>query len=249
MFRWIKIIFRILRHGIPMVFYSLFASVKKDKLSRIKRFRQLKFYLTNIYKRLDVKLYVTGLENIPNEQSYMITPNHQGLADGLIFFDLFNDPLAFVSKGELTKVPVAREILMTIGNIFMDRENLKEELKVMKKVRKSLLEDNQKWIIFPEGTRTKDPNYKLNEFKAGTYKFPMSINKKIIPCAIHGMTRVLDGKYNLKEYPVHVHFFKPFTKEDYKTLSTRDIALKCQTMIQEKVNEFIEIDKKILAKE
>ena len=246
MFRWIKIIFRILRHGIPMVFYSIFASFRKNKLSRIKRFKKLKFYLSNIFKRLDVKLYVTGLENIPNEQSYMITPNHQGLADGLIFFELFNDPLAFVSKGELTKVPVARELLITMGNIFMDRENLKEELRVMKKVRKSLLEDNQKWIIFPEGTRTKDPNYKLNEFKAGTYKFPMSINKKIIPCAIHGMTRVLDGKYNLKEYPVHVHFFKPFTKEDYKNLSTQDIALKCQTMIQEKVDEFIEMDKELI---
>ena len=248
MFRWIKIICKILRHGIPMVFYSLFASLRKEKISRIKRFRKLKFYLGNIFKRLDVKLHVTGLENIPNEQSYMITPNHQGLADGLIFFALFNDPLAFVSKGELTKVPVARELLITMGNIFMDRENLKEELRVMKKVRKSLLEDNKKWIIFPEGTRTIDANYKLNEFKAGTYKFPMSINKKMIPCAIHGMTRVLDGKYNLKEYPVYVHFFKPFTKEDYKTLSTQEIASKCQNMIQDKVNEFIEMDKKLLAK-
>ena len=129
---------------------------------------------------------------------------------------------------------------------FMDRNNLKEELRVMKKVRKSLLEDNQKWIIFPERTRTKDPNFKVGEFKAGTYKFPMSINKKIVPCAIHGIQRVLDGKYNLKEYPVHIHFFKPFTPEDYKNMTTQEISNKCQNMIQEKVNEFIEIQEKLI---
>ena len=248
MFRWIKIIFRILRHGIPMVFYCLFASINSNKISRIKRFKMLKFYLSNLLERVDVDLIVTGLENIPNEQSYMITPNHTSLADGMLFFTIFNDPLAFVSKAEAKKVPVARELLLTMGNIFMDRNNLKEELRVMKKVRKSLLEDNQKWIIFPEGTRTKDPNFKVGEFKAGTYKFPMSINKKIIPCAIYGVTRVFDGKYNLKKYPVHVHFFKPFTKEDYKSLSTQELALKCQTMIQEKVDEFIESDKELVKK-
>lgn len=248
MVRWIRIIFRILRHGIPMVFYCLFASIKSDKISRIKRFRQLKFYLSNLLERVDVELVVTGLENIPNEQSYMITPNHTSLADGMIFFTLFDDPLAFVSKAEAKKIPVARELLITMGNIFMDRNNLKEELRVMKKVKKSLLEDNQKWIIFPEGTRTKDPNFKVGEFKAGTYKFPMSINKKIIPCAIYGVTRVFDGKLNLKKYPVYIHFFKPFTKDDYKNLSTQDVATKCQTMIQNKVDEFIELDKKTLLK-
>lgn len=246
--RWIRIIFRILRHGIPMVFYVLFAYKNRETTSSIRRFRRLQYYLKNLDKKLDVELHVTGLENIPNEQSFMITPNHQSLMDGTIMFELFDDPLRFVSKGELTKIPVAKHILGVMGSIFMDRENLKEELRVMKKVRKSLLKDNAKWIIFPEGTRTKNENYRLNEFKAGTYKFPMSINKKIIPCAVHGAGRVLNGKYNFKKYPVYIHFFKPFTKEDYKVLSTQEIAQKCQTMIQDKVNEFIELDKKIIEK-
>lgn len=244
--RWIRIIFRILRHGIPMVFYVLFAYKNRETTSRIRRFRRLQYYIKELDKRLDVEIHVTGLENLPNEQSYMITPNHQSLFDGSIMFEFLNDPLQFVSKGELTRIPIAKHLLAVMGSIFMNRDNLKEELRVMKKVRKSLLEDNVKWIIFPEGTRTKNANFELNEFKAGTYKFPMSIDKKIVPCAIHGTSRVLDGKYNLKKYPVYIHFFKPFTKDDYKVLSTQEVALKCQTMIQEKVNEFIELDKKII---
>ena len=244
--RWLRILTRILGYGIPMVFYVLFNYKHRETISRIKKFRRLQYYLKNLDKKLDVELHVTGLENIPNEQSFMITPNHQSLMDGTIMFEIFNDPLRFVSKGELTKVPVAKHLLGVMGSIFMDRENLKEELRVMKKVRKSLQEENVKWIIFPEGTRTKDKNFKLNEFKAGTYKFPMSINKKIIPCAIHGTSRVLSGKFNYKKYPIYIHFFKPVTKEDYKDLSTQDIAIKCQTMIQDKVNEFIELDKKII---
>jgi 1-acyl-sn-glycerol-3-phosphate acyltransferase len=246
MIRWIKIIFKVLRYGIPMVFYVLFAYPRRDKISRMKRFKKLKYYLSHLHKDLDVKLIVTGIENIPNEQSFMITPNHQSLVDGSVMFEIFNDPLAFVSKGELTKVPVAKHLLGTMGSIFMKRDDLKEELRVMKRVRKSLLEDNIKWIIFPEGTRTKNENWALNDFKAGTYKFPMMINKKIIPCAIHGTGRLLNGKYDLKEYPIYVHFFKPFTKEDYKSLTTKEIAEKCQNIINEKLKEFIERDKKMI---
>ena len=73
----------------------------------------------------------------------------------------------------------------------------------------------------------------------------MTINKKIIPCAVHGSYRLLNSKYDYKVYPIYVHFFKPFTPEDYKTMSTQDIANKSQAMIQEKVNEFIEIDKNV----
>ena len=138
MIRWIKIIFRILGYGIPFVFYCLFAYPNRKKASRIKRFLKFKYYLSNLHRKLNVKLIVTGLENIPNEQSFMITPNHQSLVDGSIMFEIFNDPLAFVSKGELAKIPVAREVMGTMGSIFMDRDNIKAEFKVMMKVRKSL---------------------------------------------------------------------------------------------------------------
>lgn len=244
--RWLRIIFRVIRHGIPFIFYVLFAYPRRNKISRIKRFLKLKYYVSNLLDKVDMKLYVTGLENIPNEQSFMITPNHQSLPDGAVFFKIFNDPVAFVSKAEAKKMFVAREILGTMGSIFMDRDNLKEELRVMKKVKKSMLEDNVKWIIYPEGTRSRNENYRLNEFKAGTFKFPMQINKKIIPCCVHGTFRLLKGKYNLKEYPVHVHFFKPFTKEDYKIYNTQQIAKMTQDMIQEKLDEFIKIDNEMI---
>lgn len=246
--RWLRIIFRIVRYGIPMVFFVLFTYPKRDKISRMYIFKRLKFYLTNIHRDLDAELYITGLENIPNEQSFLITPNHQSLVDGSVLFEVFNDPLKFVTKGELMKVPVAKHILGVMGSIFMNRDELKEELRVMRKVKKSLLEDNVKWVIYPEGTRTRNHNYRLNDFKAGAYKFPMAIGKTIIPCAIHGSGRLLSGKFNYKKYPIHIHFFKPLTKNDYKGMSTQEISSKCKKMIQEKVDEFIEMDKKIIQK-
>lgn len=246
--RWLRIIFKVIRYGIPFVFYVLFTYPFRNKISRIKRFRKLQYYLKNLHKDLDVELHVSGLENLPNEQSFLIAPNHQSMLDGSVMFEILDDPIAFISKGEVTKVPVAKHILATMGSIFMNRDNLKEELRVMRQVRQSMLDENVKWVIYPEGTRTRDPNFKLNEFKAGTFKFPMQINKKIVPCAVFGSTRLINAKCHFKKYPIYVHFFKPFTKEDYKHMTTQDVANKCREMIQAKVDEFIQMDKKNVQK-
>ena len=244
--RWIRVIFKVIRYGIPFVFYVFFTYPFRNKISRIKRFRKLQYFLRGLHNDLDVEIRVTGLENLPNEQSFLVVPNHQSMLDGAVMFEIMDDPVAFISKYEASKIPVAKHILATMGSIFMDRNDLKAELKVMRQVRESMLTQNIKWIIYPEGTRTKDPNFKLNEFKAGVFKFPMQIKKKIVPCAMFGSTRIVNGKCDYKKYPVYVHFFKPLTYDDYKGMSTQEVASKCQNMIQEKLNEFIEMDKNII---
>ncbi len=225
------------------VHYSIWEYIKRKKTSRLIRYNKLRKLVLKEEKHLRIRYHVSGLENIPNEQSFMITPNHQSIVDVLIFFDLFKDPISFVAKSQLSKVPCARKIVPIIEGYFLERDNLRQEIKVMKNVQNSLLNDNIKWVIFPEGTRTKDPNFKLNTFKAGTYKFPMSIDKKIVPCALHGTSYVFDKKVHRKYYDVYVHFFNPLTPEFYKGKSTQEVSSYIENIIQEKVDEFIELDK------
>ena len=66
----------------------------------------------------------------------------------------------------------------------------------MKKIKVSLKEDNLKWIIFPEGTRSKNINHEVNEFKAGSFKMAMSQGVDIYPVATWGSFRVLDPQVN-----------------------------------------------------
>ena len=153
--------------------------------------------------------------------------------------------MSFVGKKSLKKVPVIGKVITNLHSLFIDREDIRQELKVMKGVQESIIKDDVRWIIFPEGTRTKDTvNYTCNDFKPGAFKYPMQEKKKIVPCAIFGTHRVLDKLDKHKEYPVYVHFFEPITPEVYKDLSTKEVALMTQNMVQAKVNEFMELDKK-----
>ena len=48
------------------------------------RYKKLRNLLFELGQRLNMKIYVTGLENVdPNEQ-YLFTPNHQSVFDPLI---------------------------------------------------------------------------------------------------------------------------------------------------------------------
>ena len=242
MWKYLRCVFKVIPNLFKILFFNMFHH-NFIKYSRVKLLNFTSNQMRSVSKKIGVKYIVTGKENLPNEQSYLITPNHQAAFDAVAMLSMFeNEPMAFVAKKELRHTPLVGNLNACVGSLFMDRSNIKSELKTMLKVKKSLENENMKWVIFPEGTRTKDPNFKLGEFKSGVYKFPMSLNKKIVPCAIYGTKRVLSFKDNHYEYPLYIHFFEPITPEFYKDKSTQEVSAYIQNMIQEKVDEFIKID-------
>lgn len=244
MWKYFISIIKVIPNFFKIIFFNLFHR-NNMKHSRVRMQRFISDEMRDVSRKIGVKFVVSGQENLPNEQSYLVCPNHQAAYDAVTMISMFkNEPMSLVAKKELRKVPLVGGLNNSLGSVFMDRSNLKQELKDMLKVRKSLQNDDCKWVIFPEGTRTKDPNFKLGEFKPGAMKFPMSIGKKIIPCAIYGTKRVLDPKDHHKEYPVYVHFFPPISKEQYEKMSTNEVAHLLKEMIQKKVDEFIEFDSK-----
>ena len=228
---------------IPILIYFLFNDLfnkNPKKCSRVKSCNILSDKLGKILKRCGVELVVTGRENLPNVQSYLICPNHQGMLDAFVIFSLFkNEPVSFIAKKSIKKIPFLSGIFKRTDGYFMDRSDLRSELKIMKNVRKSLAENDVKWVIFPEGTRTKDTiNYSLNPFKAGALKYPMQIKKPIIPVALYGTHHVFDLKDKRKKYKVYVHFFEPITSEFYMHKTTQEVSDYMQSLIEEKVQYF-----------
>lgn len=236
------IIFRSIIEVIRCFFFCIYYYPRRKTTSRLVRYNKIKDIITKENRHLRVNLIVSGQENLPSDQSYLITPNHQGIMDTLVLFECFEDPISYVAKNELSKIPFVKKIIPTIDGYFLERDNLRQEIKVMKNVQKSLKNDNIKWIIFPEGSRTKNPDFKMNDFKAGTFKFPMAISKKIVPCAIYGTSYVFNRHVHKKKYNIYVHFFEPLTPEMYKNMNTQEVASYAQKLIQDKVDEFIRIE-------
>jgi len=248
MWKIIKDVIKVIPTATHLFFYNLFHFGRRHKYSRTKMNKFLKKEISIVNRKIGIEFIVTGKENLPLEQSYMVCPNHQAALDALAMMSVFEeqDPISFIAKDSLVKVPVVGKIILEFGGLYLERDNLRQELKQMRKMSNSLKNDNIRWILFPEGTRTKDKeNFVMNEFKPGAFKYAMQQEKKLVPCAMFGTSRVLDKRFKWKKFPVYVHFFEPITYEQYKDKSTQEVAVMMHDIVQAKVNELIEQDKKI----
>ena len=109
--------------------------------------------------------------------------------------------------------------------LFLDRENLKQNLQVIIEAIKQVKAGISMWI-YPEGTRTKgDSELELGEFKAGSFKIAEKSGCKIIPVAMINTRRIMEEDFpRLHSAKVYVQFGKPIdlaelSEEDRKNIS------------------------------
>lgn len=181
-----------------------------------------------------VKIHSFGIENLPEEQGYLMAPNHQGLFDPLVLFETNEQPFKIIVKKELMKTMFLGDILRMLEAPAMDRSNLRGSMKIIKQATKDM-ENGINYCIFPEGTRTKNKN-KLLEFKPGTFKSVVDAKKPIVPIALIDCYKIFAENTARKE-DVQIHYLKPLYYEDYKDMNTTEIAHKVQSIIQECIDE------------
>lgn len=205
---------------------------KKEKYHIKLKYNRLRKLCLRIFKSLNGELDVKGLENVPH-QTVCFVSNHINLSDPLIYIVALNAPTTFVCKKEIASYPFVAKCVEDIEGEFIDRNNLKESLRTMMKVEASLKEGTKNWLIFPEGTRNKDSRALLLDFHHGTFRAPMKAEVPIIPCAIYGTHRLVSKKYKFKKYPVYLEFGKPLMPEEYKSMSTVEVANMMHSKIQQ----------------
>lgn len=191
---------------------------------------------------LNIDYRVEGQENIPEHGPVVITPNHQSLFDSLSFVITTNRPLVFIAKKETKKMPYVGIICAVLDGFFLNREDIRESLKLMKKVEEYLLnKEDPIIVVFPEGTRTKDPNLAIAEFKAGSYKPAYNAKATIIPAAMTGTPRILKFKTYLK-HRVDIRLGKPLYYDDYKDMTTVELAKYCENYAKETLEELHKVN-------
>lgn len=230
----------VLTTGVPIL-WDYFAWMRKyakhpEKYPIEKRFKKVQSLLQRLSRGFNVRYIVEGKENIPSEVSCLIS-NHLSAYDPVALICVMDNPVTFVAKKELEKSPFIAKIITGIEGLFLDREDLKQSLRIMMKVEDDLKNKKDKnWIIFPEGTRNHDPMANLKEFHHGTFRPAVKANVPIVPVAIYGTFRVLKRKPRYKKYPVFIKFLKPIYPEEYKDLKTPEIAKICQERIEQAIS-------------
>ena len=200
-----------------------------------KRNAKFRYLSQRIGKAMNVDLHVFGLENIPSDENFFLVSNHMSAFDPLPFLATIETPTTFVGKQELNKVPLLRTAIKALDVKSIERENLRQTLKVMLEVEEDLKKKERNWMIFPEGTRIRDPLLPVAEFHHGTFRPAWKTKTTILPAAIYGSFRVLKMKPQFKRYPVYVSFLKPIKAEDYAHLNTSDLAGMTRNLIQKEI--------------
>lgn len=206
---------------------------------RKKEYSYNSFYrrIFNLYERFilslfNVKVNVTGLEKIDKNSNFVLCFNHLSNLDTMVLDKILYDiPLVFIGKESLFKIPFFGKIITKVGYISLNRENLRSELKSIKRGIDLINNKISSVGVAPEGTRNFTDKILL-EFKPGCFRLVTKTDANIVIAIIKGTEKV---KENLifKKHIVNVDFVKVIEHEEMKDMSTNDISdLVMNTMLE-----------------
>ena len=224
-----------LLYKVPGWFYKMcrMAGDKEHKkYNDMERYRFLQMITKRANRAGRIHIECFGHENLPEDDGFVLFPNHQGLFDGLIFFETMERPFSIIMKKEVENLILVKQVREIIGAKLMDREDLRQSMTVIREVTKEVRE-GRNYIIFAEGTRSKEGN-KPGNFKGGSFKSATKAKCPIIPVALIDAFKPFDTN-SIKPVNVQVHFLKPIPYEEYKDMKTTEIAAEVKRRIEETI--------------
>lgn len=198
------------------------------------RYRHIQTIMHRAIRGGNIRLTVTGQENIPAQGGFMIYANHQGMFDALAIAATCDRPLGVVLKQELYNIPFIHQVCRCTQSYAMDREDVRQSLTVIRSVTEQV-QQGRPYVIFPEGTRSRRGNEML-EFHGGSFRCAVKSKCPIVPVALVDSFRVLDEKGS-KPVSVQIHYLSPIPYEVYGQLNTTQVAQLVKDRIQEVLDQ------------
>lgn len=222
---------------VPVWFFHVWKLGRpNDKHTEQERYDYLRQIVKKVNKAGRVEVNGYGLENIPENNGFILFPNHQGLFDMLALIDTCPRPVGVVIKKEASEIFLVKQVIALLHGIPIDRKDIKAALEIINRMSEEV-KAGRNYVIFAEGTRSKDGN-RILEFKGGTFKSAVNAGCPIIPVALVDSFRPFDIS-SIKKENVQVHYLKPLYPEQYVGLKTREIAHLVHDNIQGKIDEIM----------
>lgn len=142
-----------------------------------KKFRAFVVWFMNAFYTINAE----GLENIPDDESYILAGNHLNILDSWLLLALIDENLRFMVDKKLYRYKSWEKFFRMIGTFPIDPNNL--DIGAVKNVL-ALIKMQEKVVIFPEGK-----THKITAsvpFKPGVAKISVLANSQIVPFGISG---------------------------------------------------------------
>ena len=191
-----------------------------DKNLALKYYRAIaRFVLKTLLFLSGYKILIKNKEIIDeinnNDEPMLFVSSHKSIFDIITFYSLIDKPVCFISKIELSKIPIFSLWMKNIGALFLDRNDLRQGMQVIVKAI-DIIKNNESVYICPEGTRNKNADQTdLLEFKEGSFSIAKKTNCKIIPIAVYYENNVFENQFPfLKKTIIKIEFDNGFYPKD-----------------------------------
>jgi 1-acyl-sn-glycerol-3-phosphate acyltransferase len=176
------------------------------------------------------KKTVIGLENIPKDEAVLYVANHRSYFDIIVGYTSVPNLTGFVAKKEMQKVPFIRVWMRYLNCLFLDRDDIREGLKmVLDGV--ALVKNGYSIWISPEGTRNQGKD--LLPFKEGSLKIAEKSGCAIIPVALSNTDAQLEKQTPwVKSAHVIIEFGKPIYPKDLDKEQRKFLGSHVQKLLQ-----------------
>ncbi|HOO28362.1 MAG TPA: lysophospholipid acyltransferase family protein, partial [Lachnospiraceae bacterium] len=146
-----------------MFFRAVYYTIKMGWIGRHDKYTEEERYafVRKITKRANkcgrVIIDAYDTKNIPEKSGFIFFPNHQGLFDVLGLIESCPTPFTIVMKKEAGNVILLKQVISCLNGLLIDRSDMKQGLQVIKKMAEDV-KAGRNYVIFPEGTRTRNKN-------------------------------------------------------------------------------------------
>ena len=187
-----------------------------------------------------IKTHVSGYENVPKDNNFVLISNHQDNFDIMVYLPVFKDhPISFIAKEALFKAPIVGAWIGFLGNVpisrFADRAAAEAIINGIKRYKSGV-----PFGIFPEGKRSF--GNEMIEFKAGAFKLAMKPKADILIGVLYDVHKASKKKFYQK-LDVYVHFLPVLKYEEYKHMKSQELSEHVKSLIQAQLDVFNEAKK------
>lgn len=231
-----RILMMVLRNlfMVPYAWIRLcYRAAHADKYSEEDMYAFLRWIDLHANRGGNVHIDAHGIDNLPEENGFMLFPNHQGLYDVLAIIEASPRPFAVVAKKEIANIPFLKQVFACMKAYMIDREDVRQAMEVIVNVTKEV-KRGRNYLIFAEGTRSKNGNC-VGSFKGGSFKAATKARCPIVPVALVDSFKPFDTN-TIRPVTVQVHFLEPIYYEEYKDMKTTEIAERVQETIQKTID-------------
>ncbi len=180
---------------------------------------------------LGIRIEVTGKDFVHQETPYIFMSNHLSFLDGPLLFWAIPRPIRVILKKEIFKIPVIGLGMRQVDFVPVDRKGIRGGKKSIDRAVKLIKEKGFSFLIFPEGTRSRDG--KLQRFRRGGFFLSLESRTAILPISIEGTFELMPkGSFFVKRGRIKIVFHAPVHVAAYDAKRLTELSDRVRDIIQ-----------------